>query len=227
MTHRIGRSSGIQSCRKAALVLAGAGTSVNPSIETMTQTTPNAALDALKPEKSRTYEVGAKWDGFGGKLLVNGAVFRIEKTNARTPGLAGEPAFVLAGEQRVDGLELGATGWITKRWQLIAAYTWLDSEIIESNTPSEIGNRLGNVPEHSGTVWTTYKLPVGLELGGGVRYVGERFTNVANTRRIDDYWLADATLAYELTPSFIDQVGGGHFVPGPGRSAVATLAFRM
>ena len=124
---------------------------------------------------------------------------------------------------------------------MIAAYTWLDSEIIESNTPSEIGNRLGNVPEHSGTVWTTYKLPVGLELGGGVRYVGERFTNVANTRRIDDYWLADATLAYELTPStslrlnlfnlfderFIDQVGGGHFVPGPGRSAVATLAFRM
>lgn len=220
---------------------AGAGTSVNPSIENMTQTNPNAALDALKPEKSRTYEVGAKWDSFGGKLLVNGALFRIEKTNARTPGLPGEPAFVLAGEQRVDGIELGATGWITKRWQLIAAYTYLDSEIIESNTPSEIGNRLGNVPEHSGTVWTTYKLPVGLELGGGVRYVGERFTNIANTRRIDDYWLADATLAYELTPStslrlnlfnlfderFIDQVGGGHFVPGPGRSAVATLAFRM
>ncbi len=220
---------------------AGAGTSVNPSIENMTQTTPNAALDALKPERSRTYEVGAKWDGFNGKLLVNGALFRIEKTNARTAGLPGEPAFVLAGEQRVDGIELGATGWITKRWQLIAAYTYLDSKIVESNTPSEVGNRLGNVPDHSGTMWTTYKLPVGLELGGGIRYVGERFTNVANTRRIDDYWLADATLAYEFSPRaslrlnvfnlfderFIDQVGGGHFIPGPGRSTVATLAFRM
>ena len=49
---------------------AGAGTSVNPSIENLTQTTPTEAQGALKPEKSRTYEVGAKWDGFRGKLLL-------------------------------------------------------------------------------------------------------------------------------------------------------------
>ncbi|WP_167737631.1 TonB-dependent receptor [Sphingomonas parva] len=220
---------------------AGAGTSVNPSLENMTQTTPTAAVFALKPERSRTFELGAKWDAFRGKLLVTGAVFRIDKTNARTPGLPGEPATVLAGEQRVDGFELGATGWITKDWQVIAAYTWLDSEVRHSNTPAEIGNRLGNVPAHSGTIWTTYKLPAGVELGGGLRYVGERYTNVANTRQVEDYWLADATLAYDLTPStslrlnvfnifderFVDQLGGGHFIPGPGRSAVATLAFRL
>lgn len=220
---------------------AGAGTSVNPSIENMTQTTPTEALAALKPEKSRTYEVGAKWDGFKGKLLVTGALFRTEKINARTPGLPGDPATVLDGEQRVDGIELGATGWIVKNWQLIAAYTWLDSEVRESNVPAEIGNRLGNVPEHSGTIWSTYKVPGGFEIGGGLRYVGTRYTNVANTRLIDDYWLADATVAYEFTPrtmlrlnvfnlfdeKFIDQVGGGHFVPGQGRSAVATLALRL
>jgi len=74
-----------------------------------------------------------------------------------------------------------------------------------------------------------------------VRYVGTRYTNVANTRRIGDYWLADATMAYAFDKTtslrlnvfnlfdeeYIDQVGGGHFVPGQGRSAVATLAFRM
>jgi catecholate siderophore receptor len=220
---------------------AGAGTSVNPSLENMTQTTPTAAVFALKPERSRTYEVGAKWNAFGDKLLLTGAVFRIEKTNARTPGLPGEPATVLAGEQRVDGIEFGATGWLTKSWQLIAAYTYLDSEVRESNTAAELGNRLGNVPIHSGTLWTTYKLPMGIELGGGVRYVGKRYTNVANTRLIDDYWLADATVAYDLSEKatlrlnlfnifdeeFIDQVGGGHFVPGPGRAAVATLAFEL
>jgi catecholate siderophore receptor len=225
----------------ALSLYAGAGTSVNPSLENMTQTTPTAAVFALKPERSRTYEIGAKWDGMDGKLLVTGAVFRIEKTNARTPGLPGEPATVLAGEQRVDGFEFGATGWITKNWQLIAAYTFLDSEVRESNTPAEIGNRLGNVPKHSGTIWTTYKLPMGVELGGGVRYVGSRFTNVANTRKVEDYWLADATIAYDLSPKttlrlnvfnifdkeFVDQLGGGHFVPGPGRAAVATLAFRL
>ena len=222
-------------------IYAGAGTSVNPSIENMTQTTPALALGALKPERSRTYEIGAKWDGFGGKLLLTTALFRTEKTNARTPGLPGEPAQVLDGKQRVDGFELGATGRITDRWQVIASYTYLDSEVRDSNTLSEIGNRLGNVPDHSGSFWTLYTLPQGIEIGGGFRYVGTRYTNVANTRKIGDYWVADATLGYDITPKttlrlnvfnifderYIDQVGGGHFVPGAGRSAVATLAFGM
>lgn len=220
---------------------AGAGTSVNPSIENMTQTNVTDALAALEPEKSRSYEIGAKWDGFGGRLLLNAAVFRTDKVNARTPGLPGEPATVLAGKQRVDGFEIGITGKLTEALSVIGSYSYLDTEVRESNTPTEIGNRLGNVPDHSGSLWTVYELPFGLEIGGGVRYVGTRYTNVANTRRIGDYWVADATLAYEFRPGttlrlnvfnlfderFIDQVGGGHFVPGPGRSAIATVAFAL
>ena len=109
---------------------AGAGTSVNPSIENMTQTTPTAAVGrARSPSAAAPIEVGAKWDGFGGKLLLNAALFRTDKINARTPGLPGEPATVLDGKQRVDGFELGATGRITKAWDVIASYTYLDSEM--------------------------------------------------------------------------------------------------
>ena len=219
---------------------AGAGTSVNPSIENMTQTTPTLAVGALKPERSRTYEVGAKWDGFNRKLLLTTALFRTEKMNARTPGLPGEAPTVLEGRQRVDGFELGATGRITKKWDIIASYTYLDSKIVESNIPAEVGNRLGNVPVHSGSLWTTYKLPVGLELGGGVRFVGKRFTNVTNNREVDGYVVADLTAGYDISRDFTlrlnafnlfdkrfaDQIGGGHFVPGPGRSVLATLSIR-
>ena len=219
----------------------GAGTSVNPSIENLTQTNPTEAQGALKPEHSRTYEVGAKWDGFGGRLLLTTALFRTDKTNARTPGLPGEPDMVLDGEQRVDGFEFGATGRITENWQVIASYTYLDSEVIDSNTPTEVGNRLGNVPKHSGSLWTLYTLPQGVEIGGGVRYVDARYTNVSNTRKVDDYWVADATLGYDINEKmtlrvnvfnifderYADALGGGHFIPGPGRSAVATLAFGM
>ncbi len=222
-------------------IYAGAGTSVNPSIENMTQTTPTLAVGALKPERSRTFEAGVKWDGFGGKLLLTSAIFRTEKSNARTPGLPGEPATVLDGKQRVDGFEIGATGRLTEDWQIIASYTYLDSEVTESNTPAEVANRLGNVPDHSGSLWMLYTLPQNIEIGGGVRYVGTRYTNVANTRRIDDYWVADATLGYDFNPRttlrlnvfnifdqrYPDQIGGGHFVPGAGRSAVATLTFGM
>ena len=221
---------------------AGAGTSVNPSIENMTQTTPNASLDTLKPERSRTYEVGAKWDGFGGKLLLTTAVFRTEKTNARTTE-AGGVVFTLDGEQRVDGFEFGAVGRITPQWQVVASYTYLDGEVRKSRNDLEVGNELANVPKNSGSLWTMYTLPQGIEVGGGVRYVGARYTNVnvSTRRQVDDYWVADATLGYDITPKttlrinvfnlldyrYADQVGGGHFVPGAGRSAIATLAFGM
>lgn len=218
----------------------GAGTSVNPSVENMTQTTPTLAVGALAPEKSRTFEVGAKWDGLAGKLLLTTALFRTDKLNARTPGLPGDPLTVLEGKQRVDGVEFSAVGRLARNWQVIASYTYLDSEIVTSNTPSEVGNRLGNVPTHSGSLWSTYKLPMGLELGGGVRYVGTRFTNASNTRRIEDYWLADATIGYDVSKNvavrlnafnltdkrYIDQVGGGHFIPGQSRSLLATLSVR-
>ena len=221
-------------------IYAGAGTSVNPSIENMTQTTPRASLDVLKPERSRTYELGAKWDGLKGKLLLTAAVFRTEKTNARTTEAGGD-IFVLDGEQRVDGFELGAVGRITEQWQVIGSYTYLDSEVRDSLNEDEIGNRLGNVPKHSASLWTLYKLPQGVEIGGGVRYVSSRYTNVANTRKVGDYWVADATLGYDINPKttlrvnvfnifderYADALSGGHFVPGAGRSAVATLAFGL
>lgn len=219
----------------------GAGTSVNPSIENLTQTNPNEALAALEPERSETFEIGAKWEGFGGRLLLNSALFRTDKVNARTPGLPGEPATVLDGKQRVDGFELGATGYLTENWSIIASYSYLDSTVLESNTPTEVGNRLANVPDHSGSLWTTYEIDSGWEFGGGARYVGTRYTNVSNAREIEPYWVFDATVAYEFDNGvavrinafnlfderYIDQVGGGHFVPGPGRSAIATVAFSL
>lgn len=94
-------------------IYAGAGSSANPSFEGLTSQNINSSAAALKPEKSRTYEVGAKWDGLDGKLLLTAALFRIDKLNARIPQASGDPTLVLEGKQRVDGFELGATGRIT------------------------------------------------------------------------------------------------------------------
>jgi catecholate siderophore receptor len=219
----------------------GTGSSSNPSFEGLTSSTVTTAVAALKPEKSRTYEVGAKWDALGGRLLLTGALFRIDKTNARTPGLPGDAPTVLEGKQRVDGIEFGVTGRLLPNWEVVAAYTFLDSEIRRSNLPAELGKELLNTPRHSMSLWSTYELPFGLEIGGGVRHVGERFTSNTNTRKVDSYWLVDATVAYDFDPRFslrlnlfnlfdeeyVDSLAGGHFVPGSARSAVATLALRL
>lgn len=218
-------------------VYAALGTSFNPSAEGNTGLSLSDSTVLLEPEKSRGYELGTKWDLFGERLSLTAAVFRTEKTNARTPGInPGDPATVLEGEQRVSGFELGVSGQLTDRWSSFFGYTYMESEILESNTAAEVGNELANTPDHSLSLWTTYRLPWGLETGGGVQYVGDRFNNTTNTRVAPGYWLFDAMAAWRWNSRFalrlnvnnladeryIDRVGGGHFIPGASRSVSLT-----
>ncbi|HVF22324.1 MAG TPA: TonB-dependent siderophore receptor [Pyrinomonadaceae bacterium] len=220
-------------------IYASYGTSLNPSLEGLSYNTANTVID---PEKTYTIEAGSKWDFLGGRMLVSGAVFRVEKQNARTPGvLPGDPPQVLQGKQRVDGLELSVEGNLTRSWQVLAGYTFLDSKTVESNVPAEIGKEMVNTPPNSFNVWSTYRLPSGLHFGGGARFVDRRFGNTINTRVVDAYWTFDAMASYPLTEHidlklnlynltdkfYFDRIGGGHIVPGPGRAATLSTSFRF
>ena len=219
-------------------IYASYGTSLNPSLEGLSYSVANIRIE---PEKTRTFEVGSKWDLLGARLLLSGALFRVEKTNARTPGLLpGDPPQVLDGEQRVDGIEFSATGNLTRRWMVLAAYTLLDTEVVSSNTPAEIGKRLINTPRNSLNLWTTYRFWK-MEVGGGARFTDRRFANNTNTRFVGRYWLVDAMASYPLSEHidlrlnlynltdeyYFDRLGGGHIVPGPGRSAMVSTSFRF
>jgi catecholate siderophore receptor len=219
-------------------VYASYGTSLNPSLEGLSYNTANTVID---PEKTYTLEAGSKWDFFGGRVLLSGAVFRVEKLNARTPGLPNEPPQVLEGKQRVDGIELSIEGNLTKAWQVLASYTFLDSKTIDSNNTAEIGKELVNTPPNSFNVWSTYTLRNGFHFGGGARFVDRRFGNTINTRFVDAYWTFDVMASYpisehldlklnlyNLTDKFyFDRIGGGHIVPGPGRAAMLSTSFRF
>ena len=215
-------------------VYLGLGTSLNPSTEGLSL---SVSTVLLEPEKTRSLEVGTKWDLLGGRLGLNGAVFNTTKTNARTPGInPGDPPTVLQGEHAVRGAEFGATGNVTDRWQLFGGYTFMDSEITRSNNAAEVGKEFGNTPNHSLSLWTSYRLPLGVEVGGGTQYVGDRFNSNTGTRTAPGYWVADAMAAYRVTDQltmrvnalnianerYIDRIGGGHFIPGPGRSVMLT-----
>jgi catecholate siderophore receptor len=217
-------------------IYAALGTSLNPSLEGLSY---NVADTRIDPEKTRTFEFGSKWELLGQRLLLSGAIFRVEKTNARTPGvLPDDPPQVLEGRQRVNGIELGLTGTIARGWTVLGAYTLLDSRIVESNTPAEVGRRLINTPKDSFSLWTSYSLRR-FELGGGARFAGRRFGNNTNTRFVEGYTLVDAMASYQLTENvslrlnvynltdayYFDRIGGGHLVPGPGRSATLSTNF--
>lgn len=188
----------------------------------------------LEPEKSRNLELGTKWYFFDEQAIVSAAIFRTKKTNVRTRNLNSEP-FTLDGEQRIDGFELNMSGNITEQWSVYAGYSYLDSKFTQSTSSLDQGEVLPLVPKNSGNVWTTYVLPFGVTIGAGAQYVDEvtrtrSATSAALT--MPDYWLFDAMATYPVTDhvtlqfnannitdkSYVDRVGGGHFVPGPTRT---------
>jgi catecholate siderophore receptor len=228
------RGGAVYKPRPNGSVYLGLGTSLNPSTEGLSLSASTAALD---PERSRSVEAGTKWDTLGGRVGFNAAVFNTTKTNARTPGInPGDPPTVLQGEHSVSGVEFGINGNVTDEWQVFGGYTFMDSEITSSNTPAEVGKEFGNTPNHSLSLWTAYRLPRGVELGGGAQYVGDRFNNNTGARTAPAYWVLDAMAAYRVTDQltlrvnglnladerYIDRVGGGHFIPGPARSVMLT-----
>lgn len=219
------------------------GTSFNPSAETVTQSSTTANVPA---EKNRSIEIGAKLDYMEGKLSLNGALFHVQKTNARTTdpvsGLVS-----LDGTVRVQGLELGVVGRITPAWQVMAGYTLLDGKVLKSldtGTGADLGLRsegktLQNTPKHSFSLWSTYSFG-DWEAGGGMLFSSSRFVNNYETAVVDGYTRFDATLAYKqkdydvrlnlqnLTDAkYFETASGGRATPVKGRSAIVSLAYRF
>lgn len=220
-------------------------TSYNPSGELGvyggTGTNLNAQNQLLDPEKNRAYEAGAEWNIFHDTRL-RAALFRNEKTNARIdvdPGAVNVTA--LAGQQRVDGIELELAGRISRDWDVFGAYAYMDGKVV--NDPNGFqGNEL-IIPEHSGNLWTIYRLGGGWEIGGGPSYASGHYINFNNTVSIPGYWRVDLTAAYvqrryEVRLNVLNafdeiyyiggyQNSGNRVLPGNPRTALLTLRYKF
>lgn len=226
-------------------VYVSAGTSFNPSAEDLSFIVSSRSFNLsnadLAPEKNRSYEFGAKWDVLGGRLSLTGAVFRLDKENARVPDPANPLLNVLAGEQRVDGVEAGLRGHITADWQITAGYAYLDSKVVESAPgAAPVGAPLMNTPRNSFTFWSTYQVIPGLEAGAGGRYVSSQYTQpVPPIKTVPSYWAFDAMAKYSVSKRlsvqlnitnlldkyYYDQLHFFHVVPAEGRTGLLGIGY--
>ena len=213
------------------------GESFNPTAEqyALIDTAEEAKL---KPETSSNKEIGAKWDLFGGRVSLTSAIYRLEKDNARTTNpLSG--LTTLSGKQRTDGFELGLAGALTSQWNVSAAYSYMDAEVLKSQATAT-GSVSGttnialqgmtpqNVPKNSGTVWTTYRFTPNWEVGGGLYAVGSRFTDNVNEAELPGYVRLDAVLAYhqpkyDVQLNLFNLMDKKYYESGQARSALPGL----
>lgn len=217
--------------------------SFQPSGETLAF---SAAQAEMAPEETANVEAGAKLDLFDGRLSATAAVFELERTNIKNTDPVTK-ALVPVGTQRTRGVELTAAGEIAPLWRLSAGYAYLDARITESiavqNGVNLEGNRAALTPKHSANVWLMRELGRGFNLGGGLRYVGDRFTSQDNLVTLDSYLTVDAALiykakSYDLALNVKNLADEEYFVsghgfsnninaPGAPRSAELTARFRF
>lgn len=229
------------------------GTSFNPSAEALATSgrlplrgAPGA--ESMSPEKNETWELGTKWELMNGRLGLDAALFQVNKNNVNEKDA--NNVLYNAGEQRVQGAELGLTGKLTEQWKMFANYTLLDSETLSSVTnPDAVGRELQNTPRNSANLWTTYEVLPGVELGYGARYVGSRSVTGTSDTKIDSYWVHNAMASYQVTDAFSLQLNVNNLFDedyvervrgrdgsdgrssavelGDGRSAVLSASYRF
>ena len=216
---------------------------------TLSPTSTNANNPALEPQKSTNYELGTKWQVLEGRLSTTAAVFHTVNTNVITSETIGGTVVAVSfdSEQQVDGVELTLSGLITPQWQVFAGYTYLDSEFTKSVAPGQQDATLQWTPRNSGNLWTTYQLPFGFSVGGGVRYMDTVARSSTSTptgtgaASTPDYWVYSATAAWQANDrvtlrlnvnNLTDEVyvlglnnNGGRYNPGPERSYLLSADF--
>lgn len=159
------------------------------------------AGDVLNPLISKQVELGVK--ATVGEMLLTAALFRIDKGlefyDLTDPT---RPNYVQDGRQVHQGLELTATGKLTRDLTLVGGFTWLDASVKkQKQNPALEGKRPANVASQMFKLYGEYQIRqvAGLTLNGGVSYTGSAWADAMNTDKLPGYALIDVGARYETT----------------------------
>ncbi|MET0240524.1 MAG: TonB-dependent receptor [Sphingobium sp.] len=163
-----------------------------------------------KPETTKNYEIGAKAEFFDKALLVSFSLFQNDRDTIRVasadPTVTDQ---VLDGKQRTKGVNFSVTGSITPEWSISGSFQHVTAKVRQgvsdyclanpgasytpqgtttavtcANSPAVIdptaGYSLALAPNYSGSAFTSYRFPFGLEVGYGLNYQGKYLLNTPN-----------------------------------------------
>ncbi|MBY5664369.1 TonB-dependent siderophore receptor [Rhizobium leguminosarum] len=190
------------SVQAGALYLFDNGIAPFVSYATSFDPVPNrsATNTILPPTKGEQFEVGVKYQPPGSDILLSAVAYHIVEQNK--PRLADPLTFAYdsQGEVTGKGIELEARAAIADGLDIVAAYTYNDSEVTGGNN---VGNTPAITPTHIASLWANYTFQEsnpfnGLSVGAGVRYIGETWTDVANTSKNPATFYVDASASYDF-----------------------------
>lgn len=208
----------------------------------------NSANVNYDPQETTNYELGGKWDLLKQKLSLSAALYRTDVKNEIEVDPTNPALYYQNGKKRVQGIELGVTGEITRGWLVSAGYTRMSTKVEQGKVVTANGeNQLSYTPKQAFTSWTSYTLPMGLTLGGGVRFADKLLRgtdgSTGTPAYVDSYWVADAMASYPINKNIDVRLNvynltdkeyasainksGYRYTPGTPRSASITANIKF
>jgi iron complex outermembrane receptor protein len=173
------------------------------SYATSFQPTADSDFDGnpFKPTTGEQYELGVKFQPRGINAFITLAAFDLTQNNVLTAD-QDHPGFsVQTGQVRSKGIELEGHANLTNNLNLILAYTYLHQRVTKSNEDN-LHRRVDGIPTHAASGWLDYTFRFGflngLNLGAGVRFVGNSAGDGTNTFEVPPYTLVDLAVRYDL-----------------------------
>jgi iron complex outermembrane receptor protein len=164
-------------------------------------------VEDIEAEESQQIEAGVKTQFLTGKLNVGLAVYQLEKNNLIIPDFSGTR--YLSGEQISRGFEIDIAAQPSASWQAFVVYAFNDAELTNFSEdifipPTGVvrvdrsGNTPAFAPKHIANFWTNKEIGKRFGIGAGARYLSKQFIDEDNAFQIDDIFLVDAMLYYEI-----------------------------
>lgn len=220
------------------------------------QTELDAEGQRLDPLEGESLEAGVKASLLADRLLLSGAIFKVEQNNMPACAAANcfEPDSPYApSSAESQGIELSLTGELADGWHASLGYTWMDLEADESQADSHIEEF---TPEQLLRASTTYRfshlpeLSVGAQLDwqDGIfrtqdEVVADGFPNAGKpiVTRQKAYALVDLMASYEFSDNlslslniknatdekYINSLYWAQGYYGAERSYLATLSWKL
>jgi catecholate siderophore receptor len=174
------------------------------------------ATQIFGPQKSKSYEIGTKWELLNRHLLLTLAPFQTDVSNARETAPNGLPGYtsgqiVPNAAYRVRGIDVEVAGKITDKWSVVGGFVTMDPKVTKSIVPNNVGLQLANIAPQSFNLLTKYQVARWLELGGQAVYAskieggsllaangGVAYPRVPNPTFLPSYWRFDVFAEHRI-----------------------------
>jgi TonB-dependent siderophore receptor len=165
------------------------------------RTEADGSTRSFEPEQANQWETGVKANAFGGRLSATVSYYDIAVSNVV---LETEPnVYVQDGEQESQGVEVSVTAAPVEGLDVIAGYSYNESEITEGQAQFE-----GRRPEQAGpqnlvNAWVHYRVPDGVLEGVGIgiggNYAGDNKILNRDTGQftLPSYTVLNASISYD------------------------------